>query len=678
MPKSVDNKQTSLTLDDSAAIHQASPCDNPVRIATKEDHENQSSTPADNSPSQILLAALQNFINPLIHAANEKNTMDMSQTSLGPEAGKLLTALQEFISSMIIRSRSDNSEGIEVNLKARSRTSTETDSAISDPRPLSVKANLPGGQDFNLQQRKYQNFMQKLQVALRERVFSTMPIRILHWTPKNQNSTLKITLLDRNGICNQIAEKIRIDYSEQKFEEIVERFTARGRHWGSIDWEKILIDNWVAQYTRYAILSHTWLRGSDREVTYDAWNMGQLDARQPGYQKLVNFCKTAWRDHGLAFGWMDTVCINKESSSELDESIRSMYKWYQNATICFTYLAGTRQLADMPKDPWFTRGWTFQELLAPRNTKFYTMDWKKLINSKASDSDKNDTHIQEQIFNATTIEGFELEHPATMPISRKMQLAAKREVMREEDGAYSLMGICDVSMSIAYGEGVKRAFSRLMTKILSSSHNVFDLFNCAQIGNSVIPSTPSAYLARSTKVLDLGEQRPIEPLILTHLGLRIPILLVPGMPADHPNFENNPIGDFYGRVDLPKRWTRDYVKAFCVLDKGLGISATHDGCSWIFDPSTVKSNVTFGVLNVGGDTTNIVVPKSCLAVSFASRGHIQWESLSTRIKRHYRQEPIVFDLLKRCTLDEVEYPYGYSIGRCELAKHGMKLVTMYL
>ncbi|KAF9482073.1 hypothetical protein BDN70DRAFT_771891, partial [Pholiota conissans] len=217
---------------------------------------------------------------------------------------------------------------------------------------------------------------------------------------------------------------------------------------------------------RYAILSHTWMRVSPGEVTYVDWMKGEFDSHHSGYRKLLSFCKAAWNDHGLTLGWLDTLCINKESSAELDESIRSMYKWYRDSAICLTYLSGTVTLTDMHKDLWFTRGWTLQELLAPVNIKFYNREWKQLIES--SKNDKDDYSIHQQIEQATSITQYELRYIRNVPISRRMQLAATREVTREEDIVYSLMGMFDVSIATAYGEGVEQAFFRLVKEILSA------------------------------------------------------------------------------------------------------------------------------------------------------------------------------------------------------------------
>ncbi|KAF9477632.1 hypothetical protein BDN70DRAFT_766658, partial [Pholiota conissans] len=231
------------------------------------------------------------------------------------------------------------------------------------------------------------------------------------------------------------------------------------------------------EVTQYAILSHTWLRSSPGELSYDVWNKGTLDLTHPGYEKLVQFCRASLVNHGLSLGWMDTVCIDKSSSSELDESIRSMYKWYHDSSMCITYLSETDNISQLAEDPWFTRGWTLQELLAPVIMKFYNRAWGQLT---AKECDKDDKSIQEQIEEATTITSQELsaDHINQVSISRKMQWAAKREVTRAEDIAYSLMGLFDINMSIAYGEGADLAFSRLIKEILSTcKYNVLDIFN---------------------------------------------------------------------------------------------------------------------------------------------------------------------------------------------------------
>ncbi|KAF9482051.1 hypothetical protein BDN70DRAFT_802216, partial [Pholiota conissans] len=239
-------------------------------------------------------------------------------------------------------------------------------------------------------------------------------------------------------------------------------------------------DNLVKNVAAYAILSHTWLRSNPGEITYSDWINQRFNFNDSGYQKLTKFCQTAFADHDISLGWMDTICINKDSSSELDESIRSMYKWYQSSKICVVYLAEALKIPEIHQDPWFIRGWTLQELLAPKVAKFYNRNWVKFEADSRNDkpywsrnslkkfTKVDSPTIMDQIQHATTISKNELLDISYMPFSRRMELAAKRKVTREEDMAYSLMGIFNVSIAIAYGEGSVRAFLRLLEAVLNS------------------------------------------------------------------------------------------------------------------------------------------------------------------------------------------------------------------
>ncbi|RII15171.1 Heterokaryon incompatibility [Alternaria sp. MG1] len=118
----------------------------------------------------------------------------------------------------------------------------------------------------------------------------------------------------------------------------------------------------------YAILSHTW--GADHEeVTFKDIYKGQGKGRtKPGYGKLMFCAQRATRDR-IGYFWVpmirplfffdsftnrsyqiDTCCIDKSSSAELTEAINSMYKWYENSTVCYVYLS------DVPRRTWNIEG----------------------------------------------------------------------------------------------------------------------------------------------------------------------------------------------------------------------------------------------------------------------------------------------------------------------------------
>ena len=74
----------------------------------------------------------------------------------------------------------------------------------------------------------------------------------------------------------------------------------------------------------YAILSHTWCRGEDDEVTF----RGIIDVvgdKKNGFLKL-HFCNGQAAADNLRYFWVDTWCIDKLNAKELRTAINSMFK----------------------------------------------------------------------------------------------------------------------------------------------------------------------------------------------------------------------------------------------------------------------------------------------------------------------------------------------------------------
>src|SRR4051812_38771011 len=84
----------------------------------------------------------------------------------------------------------------------------------------------------------------------------------------------------------------------------------------------------------YAILSHTW---EDEEILYQDVGQPRASAKK-GYRKIVETSRLAI-EHDFQYSWVDTCCIDKSSSAELTESINSMFRWYEKASVCFVYLS---------------------------------------------------------------------------------------------------------------------------------------------------------------------------------------------------------------------------------------------------------------------------------------------------------------------------------------------------
>jgi hypothetical protein len=221
----------------------------------------------------------------------------------------------------------------------------------------------------------------------------------------------------------------------------------------------------------YAILSHTW--GLDSEEV----NFQDLEAStgksKAGYGKLL-FCERQACINGLQYFWIDTCCINKRNDPELSEAINSMFRWYQKAARGYVYLSDVARNdeenslpsqhaweSDLRRSRWFTRGWTLQELIAPRVVEFFTLDCKRL-------GDK--LSLETIIYEVTGIAKKALRgHPLSdFSVQERMLWAAPRSTKREEDQIYSLLGIFDVSMPLIYGEGRDKASRRLHEEVNKS------------------------------------------------------------------------------------------------------------------------------------------------------------------------------------------------------------------
>ncbi|KAF2626135.1 beta transducin-like protein HET-D2Y [Macroventuria anomochaeta] len=229
----------------------------------------------------------------------------------------------------------------------------------------------------------------------------------------------------------------------------------------------------------YAILSHTWGADAD-EVTLADLVSGDGKAKR-GYEK-IRFCGQQAQQHGLQYFWIDTCCIDKTDKAELSHAIRSMFRWYQNATRCYVYLSdvSTRKmkvstmLTGFTWEPafrasrWFTRGWTLQELLAPSTVEFFSQEWEGL-------GDK--TSLKSLIHKITGIshEGLDGAPLSQFSVNERLRWKEGRMTKYEEDGAYSLLGIFNVELAPVYGEGAAGAFRRLMDEIHKLERCVQDL-----------------------------------------------------------------------------------------------------------------------------------------------------------------------------------------------------------
>ncbi|KAI4699054.1 hypothetical protein J4E81_004945 [Alternaria sp. BMP 2799] len=215
------------------------------------------------------------------------------------------------------------------------------------------------------------------------------------------------------------------------------------------------------KYT-YAILSHTW---GPEEITFNEMET-KPDEHKAGWRKLDLSCKQAKED-GYDYVWCDTCCIDKSSSAELSESINSMFRWYQEADICYAFLEDIQDVDEIAKAKWFTRGWTLQELIAPKSLVFYVEDdnaaWREIGTRE---------NLAKEISKITKIDKSLLRGASSIrdihgaSFAKRVSWAAKRTTTVDEDIAYCLMGLLDVNMPLLYGEGDVKAFRRLQEEYL--------------------------------------------------------------------------------------------------------------------------------------------------------------------------------------------------------------------
>ncbi|KAK6831556.1 hypothetical protein RU639_002817 [Aspergillus parasiticus] len=228
--------------------------------------------------------------------------------------------------------------------------------------------------------------------------------------------------------------------------------------------ERLQLEEFADESPPYAVLSHRW---GKEEVTFQDVLLNRNHDTE-GYRKVENICKVANQD-GFEYAWIDTCCINKESSAELSEAINSMFRWYESAGRCYAYLRDVSLDNDQSdlstkvrNSEYFKRGWTLQELIAPSDVRFLADDWSE-IGSRESwcTMIHSITNIDESILRGSA-------QLSDFSIARRMSWASGRKTTRVEDIAYCLMGIFHVNMPLLYGEG-ERAFIRLQEEIMKES-----------------------------------------------------------------------------------------------------------------------------------------------------------------------------------------------------------------
>ncbi|KAG6356810.1 hypothetical protein INS49_014684 [Diaporthe citri] len=292
----------------------------------------------------------------------------------------------------------------------------------------------------------------------------------------------------------------------------------------------------------FAILSHTWQAGE--EVTFQ--EMQDLDAvsHKSGFHKIKSVCRIAQRY--WKYAWIDTCCIDKTSSAELSEAINSMFRYYRAAEVCYVFLSDfstlpsripererlARVAENLKNCKWFTRGWTLQELIAPRRLEFFDDHWNFLGEKADLEGPLSEiTNIDESVLKDSS-------RLYAIPVARRMSWASGRQTAREEDVAYCLLGIFDITMPLLYGEGSK-AYLRLQQNIAMENSDL-SIFAWEYSSNQAVSSgddletwqndnqysgifaeSPANFSKCATLRMHRAKLTYMEEMTMTNIGLRL-------------------------------------------------------------------------------------------------------------------------------------------------------------
>ena len=273
------------------------------------------------------------------------------------------------------------------------------------------------------------------------------------------------------------------------FDELRSSMTTR------LDRERIRKD--VKGFYQYVMLSHKWQSSEPTFQTVEDTSVYGLPV-SPTNSKLQRFCKLV-RSLDFQWAWSDTCCVNQLDKGVQQESLVAMFRWYHGSALTIIHLLGVlsefQEPGDLWRSIWNTRAWTYQEYVAANVVQFYTEDWKPYLNLTIFNH-KESTMILAEMERATNFATQEMAtlRPGLDRAREKLFLASKRQSTREEDTAYSLLGIFNASIPVIYGEG-NRAVGRLLEYVLAGLGDVTILAWTGRAGdyNSCLPPDLTVY-----------------------------------------------------------------------------------------------------------------------------------------------------------------------------------------
>ncbi|THU97843.1 hypothetical protein K435DRAFT_838360 [Dendrothele bispora CBS 962.96] len=210
----------------------------------------------------------------------------------------------------------------------------------------------------------------------------------------------------------------------------------------------------------YAILFHRWVL--DQEVTLQEFlEFRDVTKAKLGYHKIQAAVRQALED-GFLYIWIDTCCIDKGNHGDVVRNIRSMR--------CVTCISRTLmhiqekvfnpskwESRESQRGEWLERGWTLQELLAPRKVIFFDISWTRL----GSNHDLQDVISWVTTIPPEILSGQQSVRVHSVDSLKRMTWAIGKEKTKPQDQAYCLLSLLGVSVNPDYDEDVRASFERL-------------------------------------------------------------------------------------------------------------------------------------------------------------------------------------------------------------------------
>ncbi|EMD40026.1 hypothetical protein CERSUDRAFT_45342, partial [Gelatoporia subvermispora B] len=127
----------------------------------------------------------------------------------------------------------------------------------------------------------------------------------------------------------------------------------------------------------YTAISYVW-RGSSAETTFPQGHLvvaGAEDADPISIEVLRHACLASIQ-RNVHYMWLDRMCIMQTSRDDKAWQISKMFLVYKSCALCIVLPDGLRRLVTLDEETaWIHRGWTLQEVLAPK-TSVVLFLWK--------------------------------------------------------------------------------------------------------------------------------------------------------------------------------------------------------------------------------------------------------------------------------------------------------------